>query len=92
MHEQQERIFSSLEKTIGLDSDSQLGLALWKPFESYTDLLSEVVGDEDQWLWWYCLENDMGRKKLAARSGGRRMRVITGLNDLVWLLQKDDNK
>ena len=37
--------------------------------DAYTHATSELVGDTNEWLTWYWLENEMGAKALAAGAG-----------------------
>ncbi|GAB4059234.1 hypothetical protein [Uliginosibacterium sediminicola] len=55
---------------------------------SYTQAVSVIVGCDvaDDWLEWYALENDFGRKGFEAGYDGklRPIRTLQDLLDLIW--------
>ncbi len=57
--------------------DGPLGHAVWDAWRGYTVMLAHRVGDQRDWLDWYCEENDMGRKRLEVQIGQRRFKVRT---------------
>lgn len=78
--------WTSLEKSFrGLDAESMIGMALWGTFGEYSKLVSLLVGDESEWLSWYCWDNDMGEKGFKAGKKGR-LRSIKTIEDLCWLI------
>ena len=79
--------WTSLEKLLrGIDTESQLGKAIWVTFSRYTDAVAKLVGDEGDWLKWYCWENDMGANAMVA-GRSKKMRHIENLKDLMWLIE-----
>ena len=44
--------------------DALLTLAMGQMWDAYTNAVSREVGDENEWLDWYCWDNDMGAKGL----------------------------
>ena len=57
---------------------------------SYCGLLSEALGDSDEWIAWYCFENDFGAKKFEAKYDGKE-KPIRNLDDL-WRLINEGKK
>ena len=71
-----------------IDCDSEIGKAIWGSFTEYSRVMAMLLGDKDEWLSWYCWENDMGMKEHKARPGmNRKMRKIKTLKDLLWLIE-----
>lgn len=67
----------ALAAPFGGDATGPLFDAVWRTWDAYTDQLAARVGDQAEWLSWYCNENDMGRKRLAVISGTRSLQVRT---------------
>ena len=83
--------WTSLEKLFrGLDCDSEIGKAIWDTFAKYTKAISSQVGDTGEWLNWYCWENDMGLRMMAAKASvWKKMRKIVNLEVLCRLIEAD---
>ena len=58
--------------------------------DSYIKLLSESVGDHDNWIEWFVFENDMGDRAMVAGYDDKETRIMN-LNDL-WALIEEGNK
>lgn len=54
--------------------------------DDYIKLLSEAVGDADNWIEWYVFENDMGKKRMKAGYNEEPKRIVT-LDQLWDLIQ-----
>ncbi len=76
-----EQTVTKLEAIFGVKPEAEIYCTFYAPFQSYTEAISIVVGDEDEWLHWFCWDNDMGKKKLKANS-----KPIASLNDLLSLI------
>lgn len=61
--------------------------AVWKMFDAYTDALSFTLGDESEWLAWYCSENDMGANAMKAGYDGKLLKV-KNVRDLLRLIEQ----
>lgn len=57
-----------------------------------TTVVSAAFDDAEEWLAWYWLENDMGRKGYPAKPPGHDFRPIKTLGDLLWLLEGGKEK
>lgn len=86
--------WASLEKLFrGLDTESAISRAMWKTFEKYTEaqaarLEGEPSEDNENWLSWYCWENDMGQNEYPAKVGiWKKSRKIRSLADLCKLIE-----
>lgn len=89
-----QRIISAMEAlhaVVGVKPESQLHKAVSMMFSDYTSALQRQLGDGNGWLWWYCYDNEMGRKGLHMQPAGRRMRPIRTLEDLVWLIEAESD-
>jgi hypothetical protein len=69
-----------------LDPENPLCQAVWRTQEALTTTTSDLLDDGFEWLGWYWLENDMGRR---GHDAGPKdaVRPIRTLDDLVWLLE-----
>lgn len=57
--------------------------------EAYTDVVSELVGDQGEWLSWYMYECDMGRKpREVTFKNGKTLKVRT-LRQLARVIRHD---
>lgn len=56
--------------------------------EGYTHVTSELVGDKNEWLTWYWLENNMGAKALAAGFGPKIVPVRT-VEQLIEIIEQE---
>ena len=78
--------FDALSGALGLIVEGPLPNAVWSMWDSYTAAVSERIGDDFEWLQWFWLENDMGRRGFEVKSiGGRSMKVKT-LRDLARVI------
>ena len=58
--------------------EAPIALAMGHMWDAYTAAVAREVGDENDWLEWYCWENDMGAKGLEVTStGGKTINVKT---------------
>ena len=56
--------------------------------EKLTKQASIMTKDLDGWLDWYRFDNQMGERGMEATSNSKfPMRKITGLDDLIWLIE-----
>lgn len=54
--------YGDLNKLTGAMTDSKLMSPVFAIWEAYTAAVSELIGDEAEWLQWYELECDMGKR------------------------------
>lgn len=78
--------YQELSKIVGCMIEAPLFHALYIGFDRYTDALAMLIGDEGEWLAWYCFENEMGKKGMAAGKSGH-MKPIKTTKDLVKLIE-----
>lgn len=83
--EEIEKEFSSL---MGAGfTESKASSALWKMFDFYTEMLSERLGDDLEWLPWFIHENDAGRRGFEASAPGMKRAIkVSTLKDLEKLI------
>ncbi len=79
--------FDLLKPALGYLWEGSIWDASWFTFERYTEVMSDLVGDDSGWLNWYCYENDMGAKGHEA-GYGEDLRTIEDLDDLLWLIEE----
>jgi len=79
--------FDLLKPALGYLGEGDLWDASWFTFQRYTEVVSDLLGDDSGWLNWYCYENDMGAKGYEA-GYGENLRPIEDLDDLLWLIEE----
>lgn len=77
--------FSSLNKLTGATPDCALMRPIFDVWSAYTASVSELIGDQDQWLDWYQFECDMGEKPQKAYFNGKETQVLT-ISDLAQVI------
>lgn len=70
---------------LGLTPESPLYTIPWNLMDAYTEAVSALVGDQDEWLAWYWADNEMGAKKREATVNGK-FRKIRNLRDLARVI------
>lgn len=67
-----------LRALTGAPPDCDLLTPIYDVWGAYTVAVSELVGDDNEWLSWFELECEMGRRPMTAQSlGGREVKVRT---------------
>lgn len=71
--------YDALQKLLGATPDSALWRAIYNLSSAYTGTVSEVIGDNDDWLSWYQYDCKMGRspKDVTNLGGDVTIRVRT---------------
>lgn len=70
--------YEALKALTNADCECALLKPVWDIWTAYTVGVSEAIGDSDEWLQWYELECDMGRKPKDVTSlGGKTIKVRT---------------
>ena len=64
---------------------------MFEVFEAYTGSLAHLLGDKEDWLFWYWQENEMGKRAHVAGYDGD-VRLIEKLEDLLWLIEQGKTK
>jgi hypothetical protein len=80
-----------LSEIVCFDFDSPLGEAMGGTFDRYTDTLGKFIGNDAEWLHWYWLENDMGKRGLEA-GYGNQLKSIATLEELLNLIEEGLNR
>ncbi len=70
-------------------NESGLFNCAYKLFDNYTDVLSKLIGDNNDWLNWWMFETQCGEKGTKVKIGGK-MREIKNLKDLLKVI--DDTR
>ncbi len=87
VHDQANAAWKAVEALTGsTDSESPVGRAIWGTFDAYTKTLAALIGDKGDWLDWFHLENDMGRKGLEvtiAEAQPIKVRFLSQLIDII---------
>lgn len=71
-HRAIEEVYQSLHKMTGAMPDCALLAPVYRLLDAYTEAISDVVGDKEEWLSWYAWDNDMGAKKLEVTIPGKK--------------------
>lgn len=69
-----------------LQPESPVCDTVWRLQSALTAATADLVGDCGEWLNWYALENDMGRKGMEAGPAGQ-LREIRTIGDLLWVME-----
>ena len=70
--------YEALQALTRCGPEAPIALAMGRMWDAYTNAVAREVGDENDWLEWYCWENDMGAKGLEAQStSGKTIKVRT---------------
>lgn len=89
MYNEIKRVHDSLHFVGFMIPESPLYQAIYGSFDRYTDILSEVIGDNHEWLNWYCWENDMGKKELEiCPAEDAEWRPIKTIEDLAMIIEE----
>ena len=81
---------SILEKLTGADpAGSPLFEAIWSVWEAYTDAMSELVGDKNEFLEWYQQECAMGGRPRKTSSFTGKKIVVSTLQQLAEVLSDE---
>jgi len=59
--------------------------------DSYTRLLSESVGDGDDWVSWFMWENGFGKKRFEAGFNRKKIKTVDDLWNLIQESKKNGN-
>lgn len=58
-----------------------------KFIDEYIMILSELIGDESDWVSWYVFTNDFGKKKMKAAIKGNKLKTIDTPEKLLKLIE-----
>jgi hypothetical protein len=81
-----EFIRKDLYLSIGYSAETILGDSVSKLFELSVEAVANAIEDPDEWLWWFILENECGKKQ---HSAGYKdvLKNICTVDDLFWLIE-----
>jgi len=79
-----------LRLSVGYSVESVFGALVNELFEMHVESVADAIGDRSEWLWWFILENDCGKKEHLAGFKDD-MREICCVDDLFWLIDCDLN-
>lgn len=71
IYDQWQAQYEALQALTKCGPEAPIALAMGQMWDAYTNAVAREVGDEEDWLGWYCWENDMGAK-------GQEVRTISG--------------
>jgi hypothetical protein len=84
--EEADALFDPVVDMLRLDPENRVCQAVWRTQEALTATTSDLLDDGFEWLGWFWLKNDMGRKGLEAGTVDKKHPIST-LDHLVWLLE-----
>jgi hypothetical protein len=87
--------FDKFSVVVGPTCEGELFNAAWRAFDSYTDVVSELVNDPDHYIAWYIFDNRLGANNFEVRwvTYDRRSRkrnkqkVVKTVKDLVYVIE-----
>lgn len=82
-HDEMSAVFDAADTLTGLSVDSPFGAACWKAFDLLLKVTAELLGDANESLSWYILDNDCGRNALQHSLPDVTMRCVTTIDDLL---------
>jgi len=78
IYDQWQTQYQALQTLTKCGPEAPIAAAMGKMWDAYTDALARDLGDDNDWLCWYCWENDMGAKGLEVTStSGKTIKVKT---------------
>lgn len=77
----------ALMSVLMADPGSPLLDAIYRVADADTKLVSELVGDTDEWLVWFEHECDLGRKPMKASPPGGKLRMVRTVKQLATLIK-----
>lgn len=77
---------------VGLSIGTPLTDAIHEMQSQYSDVVTDLIGDDWNWLEWYRFDNEMGSKQLEATDGIMKLRKIKDINDLAHLIEFSNKK
>jgi hypothetical protein len=86
-HDVLDKTTEELNKLFGKFNESPLIDNMWLGFELYTESLSLLMKDDDDWIAWFWLENEMGKNKLRAKVKEQET-IVSNIDDLIKLLEQ----
>lgn len=70
--------YETLQALTRCGPEAPIALVMGRMWDAYTSAVAREVGDTNDWLDWYCWENDMGTKGLEVTStSGKTIKVKT---------------
>jgi hypothetical protein len=81
-----DKVFDELNDLIGGMPDSKLQNPVWQMFQGYTGVVSHLIGDRGEWLYWYLYDNEQGKREMEAEVNGK-VRKIKTLKDLLRVIK-----
>ena len=84
--EQSDAAIDPVIKLLQLQPESPICEAVWRLQSALTSMTADIVGDFGDWLGWYAMENDMGRKGYEAGPKDAEREIRT-LDDLLWVME-----
>jgi len=82
-----EKEYNKLKDVFYISPESKMSKSMHLVFDSYTDSLENFLKDDEEWMLWYCWENDMGRKKMQAKAANwPESKPICNIQDLLSLI------
>lgn len=71
---------------LGCHPENPISDAVYLLQSEFTKVVAASVGDDAEWLDWFWLENEFGKRGFEA-GFGENLRPIKNIEDLVWLIE-----
>jgi len=81
-------VYDAFNKLTGAMPDCELMAPIFAIWEAYTESVSELVGDNYEWLKWYEYECDMGKEPKEALLSNNQWIEVKTIEDLAILIAR----
>jgi len=86
-------VYEQLEKAVECRPESPVAKAMYALVDPCLIMLSEKIGDKDDWLRWFVWDNGCGKHGCSASaSSASKMRRIKTVSDLVKIIDASGRK
>jgi hypothetical protein len=77
--------WEALSNVLDVGCESPFAHSIWTLFDEYCSLMSEKLGDQNNWISYYLFECDCGNKKMEVSINGKKTKLdkVTKLADLI---------
>lgn len=86
IYDQWQAQYEALQALTRCGPEAPIALAMGQMWDAYSRAVAREVGDENDWLEWYCWENDMGAKQLEVKSTSGKKIKVRGLAQLARVI------
>lgn len=79
--------FDAIDKVFSV-ANTEIYEAAWGAFDKYVEAVSELIGDDSEWIDWFIYEAKCGEKDLKYRASAKSRPVqIKTAKQLLWIIK-----